>query len=312
MEKVTFKPLVELLKRESENLNQTLKSFRTTCGNLDTEKIPVWFKEVIEPVFIEVNAVDADKSMRVFRELYRFMLQQLVSRADDRRARSCALLLKENPRLAAAHSSKLLSQLFLAQSRIEKHSQSAANEWLSVMGQIMPLTDDMNELLAAGRVAAWRCGMAHLRGLICDTEKVCKQIQKIIFSDQNIDLKENFKRWSSKDETEPLAVGGFTGLDGQFCYPPMVALDGEKLFAFDGQKFAVLFVDRFGAVFHDCPPHLKENLRFNKKRPANIPAKAREIIKSYNDLTSWVYHDSTLYLTLASSHSIFVFGAIDG
>jgi len=66
MEKISCQPLIELLRENAESLNQLLKSFNNGSKRLNTDSIPGWFKEVIEPVFIAVHQHNPTLSRRVF------------------------------------------------------------------------------------------------------------------------------------------------------------------------------------------------------------------------------------------------------
>lgn len=312
MEKLTYKPLLELLQENAENLNQVLKSFATSAGGLDSTQIHFWFKQMIEPVFIAVHEHDATKSRRVFDVVYRFMLKALTSKLDQSLAFRLALLLQLNPALFALNPGRMLNAIHAALLRISRHSPEAAEKWLEIMEQIVPLLQHEKELLESGRIAAWRCGLAHLRSLITDLNAIDTKIATIIFADEKEPTQILSRRWPENAGVKALAAGGFAGFGGPFAWPPLVSLKGETVFAFDGQKIAALFADRYGFSFQDCPAEIKDNLRFSGETGKKISPAVNRILKRYVDMTSWVYHDETLYLTTSSSHSVFVFGALHG
>ncbi|MFZ5951675.1 MAG: hypothetical protein ACOYXC_13275, partial [Candidatus Rifleibacteriota bacterium] len=90
-----------------------------------------------------------------------------------------------------------------------------------------------------------------------------------------------------------------------------VSLKNDLVLAFDGSSCRALFSDRFGTVFHDYPGANIESLKIDKRK-SDADALCQKILKPYHDITSWLFHENTLYLTLSSSHSVMIFGGIDG
>ncbi len=313
MEKISYQPLIELLRENAESLNQQLKSFNNGSGRLNTDAIPGWFKEVIEPVFIAVHQHNPTLSRRVFDALYNDMLQTLSSAAGHHSSqilRSCRLLLTHNPALTATNPARLTKLLSVATLRISRHSISAAEKWLTLMQKIFAAAGNIDQLLLAARFAAWRCGMAHLRHLTGSLSALEPSLRNLIFADENISEDDLSKNWSDGADTKPVALGAFKGLQGKFMRPPRVFLDKNLVYAADGRYAAVIFADRYGALLHDAPEISEDLIPKTLKSADMAPPEAAKILSRYPDLTSWVYHGETLYLTTASSHAVFVFGAI--
>ncbi|MFZ5951069.1 MAG: hypothetical protein ACOYXC_10215, partial [Candidatus Rifleibacteriota bacterium] len=205
MEKVTFAPLIELLKENGENLNQLLRSIRTSSPTLDSGQIPVWFKQVIEPVFSAVHLHDPTKSRKVFDLLYRETLAILSGNFDRTLARDSLLLLGQNPALTASNPGQVFRALRSAVRKIAHISMPAAEKWLELMHRSMPMIKNYPELLKIGRIAAWRCGMAHLRGLIDDPASLAPEIMLLIFSGDKGRPAELKRRWEPNQP--PIAAG---------------------------------------------------------------------------------------------------------
>mgnify|MGYP000978787863 CR=1 FL=1 len=314
MEKITYQPLIELLRENAESLNQLLKSFINGSGRLNTEAVPDWFKEVIEPVFIAVHQHNPALSRRVFDALYNDMLQTLSSAAGHQatqQLRSCRLLLVQNPALTAANPGRLIKTLSVATLRISRHSIAAAEKWLALMQKIFAAAGSIDQLLLAARFAAWRCGMAHLRHLTGSLSTLEPRLRDLIFAEEKISEDDLRRSWKNEADAKPFALGAFKGLQGKFVRPPRVFLDNNLVFAADGRYSAVIFADRYGALLHDAPEIPEESIPNVLKSADMAPPAAAKILSRYPDLTSWVYHDTTLFLTTASSHAIFIFGAIN-
>lgn len=315
MEKVTFPPLIALLQESSESLNQILGSAHATNLRLNSEEIPAWFKEVIEPVFQAIYDHNQALSRKVFDALFRDMLAALSvtgTMTDLNMLKQCRLLLKLNPAVTAANPDRVLKSLNTAVTRIYKHSQPAARLWISLMQKIVPLVKTHQELLSTGRVAAWRCGMAHLRELIDCPASINAQISALIFADENCTPDKLKNRWGSDAKITHFAAGGFTGFGGLFARPPRVAVEGGHVFVSDGLRTAALFSDRYGSVFQESPETTYESLSFSLEPIDKAPLEVAKILSRYPDLTSWVYHEATLFFTTSSSHAVFISGAVDG
>lgn len=314
MEKISYQPLIELLRENAENLNQQLKSFNNGSRRLNTDAVPGWCKDIIEPIFITVHQHNPAMSRRVFDALYNDMLQTLSSAAghqSNQHLRSCRLLLVQNPALTAANPGRLIKTLSVATLRISRHSTTAAEKWLALMQKIFAAAGNIDQLLLAARFAAWRCGMAHLRHLTGSLSTLEPRLRDLIFADEKISEDDLSRSWAEGAGAKSFALGAFKGLQGKFMRPPRVFLDKNLVYAADGRYSAVIFADRYGALLHDAPEIAEEAIPDALKSADMAPPEAAKILSRYPDLTSWVYHDSTLFLTTASSHAVFIFGAIN-
>ncbi len=314
MEKITCQPLVSLLQENAEALNQSVRQAAAASGRFDPAAVPAWFKSVIEPVFESVHKHDKTRSRKVFDVLFRDMLDCLRSgTAGDELElhRSCRLLLLAGSSLTAANPSRMLKSLTSALKKIMRCSHAATRTWLGMMQKIVAAAASLDELLAAGRFAAWRCGMAHLRLHLDFSQQLNPDISSVIFDDSAFgpDLQ---RPWYSAEKTVAKAAGSFVGFGGEFMRPPRLTLRDNLVFVSDGLQTRVLFADRFGSVLLECPEVFDGSADFALNPVTTAPSAAAKILGRYKDLTAWVYHDSTLFLTTASSHSVFLFGAVDG
>ncbi len=305
MEKITFTPLIELLEARAEALERAIEAAKVK--NLRLTEVPSWFKNVIEPVFSALFQHDPEIAARLFEPLFRNMLKVLCGNYNVPMMGACDLLIAANP--AVTGSVAVLDAFNTALRKIGRISQAAAEKWLKLMQRIVPLAGSRDELLDAGKVAAWRCGMAHLRGLIADPQTLNPEILLLIFSGDKGCLAELKRRWNSDSAQTPIAVGAFTGFAGAFRRPPRIAFVENLVLAQDGKRWFAVFADRFGGVLLDHPGPAGEPVFSSSatRKSGGVAA----ILKPYADLTSWVYHDETLFFTLASSHSIMVFGGVN-
>jgi len=314
MEKIVCKPLIELLRENADALNQALRQAAATSNRFDPAVVPVWFKHVVEPIFAAVHELDKTRSRKVFDVLFRDTIDFLASGtagADFELHQACRLLLLLNPKLTAANPSRLLRSLTAAVKKILRHSTAAARAWIAMMQKIVVLVVDLDELLVAGRFAAWRCGMAHLRQQLDFERRPKPEIISAVFGDMPFgpDLK---RPWAQGETLKGVAVGSFKGFGGEFMRPPRLILRDNMVFVSDGQQTGVVFADRFGCVLLECSDSFDGSADFKLAPVSSATGAAAKILGRYKDLTTWAQHDSTLFLTTASSHSVFLFGAVDG
>jgi len=314
MEKIVFKPLIELLRENSDALNQSLRQAVATSNRFDPSAVPTWFRTVVEPIFAAVHELDKTRSRKVFDVLFRDTIDFLASGtagADFELHQACRLLLLPNPRLTAANPARLLRTLVTAFKKILRHSSTTARAWMAMMEKIVVLAADLDELLIAGRFAAWRCGMAHLRQQLDFELKLKPEIISVIFGDMPFspDLK---RPWAQGETSQGVAVGSFKGFGGEFIRPPRLTLRDSLVFVSDGRQTGVVFADRFGCSLLECSDAFDGAADFPLAPVSSASAAAAKILGRYKDLTTWAQHDSTLFLTTASSHSVFLFGAVDG
>lgn len=314
MEKIAFKPLIELLRENADALNQSLRQAAATSNRFDPAAVPAWFKTVLEPVFAAVHGYDKTRSRKVFDLLFRDTIDFLASGtagSDFELHQACRLLLLPNPKLTAGNPARLLRSLTTALKKILRHSSAAAKAWLAMMQKIVVLATDVDELLVAGRFAAWRCGMAHLRRQLDFAQKLRPEILSVIFGDTPFgpDLQH---AWGQSENSQGTAVGSFKGFGGEFMRPPRLLLRENMVFVSDGQQTGVVFADRFGCILLECSDAFDGSADFILAPVSSASGAAAKILGRYKDLTTWAQHDSTLFLTTASSHSVFLFGAVDG
>ena len=311
MEQLTFSPLIEHLREHAAELNQLRKACIPDASRMDTAMAVRWFHEVIEPVFVAVCQYDPARAPQVFRILYIDMLRVFAAgRAQaDPLVIQCRRLLAHNPKLTASEPQRILELLDHALRHIVSHSPKAAMPWLELMEKVLGKVADIDLMILAARFAAWRCGMAPLRHLLDPWPALPVALREIIFAGEPIGEQEVQTGWTKGAPVYAWTIGAFKGFQGKFRRPPRVTLHDGLVVATDGEVQAVVFADRFGVVLHDAmrlaPPS------FPKKPPphSSLRADIARIIGSYSDCTSWVLHDSALYLTTACSHAIFLFGA---
>ncbi len=313
MEKITFRPLLQYLKDNAEALNRTLQ-LSGGSNNFDRHQAIEWCTQVIQPVFSAVHTHNAELAPKtaeiLFHDMFRIFKTGLNAEKLQQAA-TCRLLLLIKPAITAPNPARALKKLDSALRHIRNFAPDAAFSWLELMQQAIPLCNSLDEVLVTGRIAAWRCGMAHLRLKLIIPADFNRNILSLIFAEKEIRIPRLLRPWLHDQQPVEAAISSFVGFEGNFSRPPLLTLQQNQVFASDGRTALAVFADRFGRTLYPCPESIAQGLIFAQKKPENLSATLAKVLKRYSDLTSWVCHDSTLFLTTENSHSIFAFGPIN-
>lgn len=140
-----------------------------------------------------------------------------------------------------------------------------AKEWVGRMRAVAGICREPKQLLAAGQVAAWRCGMAPYResALRLARELPPAFVAHVLLSaDSDVDIPALLQQleqnpWAQlPGAARPAGVqlvaeiGSFRGLGGEFRRPPRVAAQEDHLYVTDGVDRWLLIADTFGAILH--------------------------------------------------------------
>jgi hypothetical protein len=203
------------------------------------------------------------------------------------------------------------------------------DEWMQTILAAAPQCDTAGQLLQIGIVAAWRAGMAHYRRGALATLKALPPKLQVIALGLPTDAPEKAGIALSRMETNPwlapaeallpsdvsikpvAQVGAFIGFGGTFLRPPRVQFALDSLFATDGQNSWQLIADVFGSVL------VRQVTPITPQRPAfkatvspsgEIQWDTKRLNAPHlNGCTSFACDGTTLAVTIASSHHVFLF-----
>lgn len=243
-------------------------------------------------------------------------------------------IISQSPaQMIAALSNALYSLSIVYEGRLE--------EWVKILIRVSQTSSNYKVLLDAGKLASWRCGLAHFRISALELAKTMdKEIVSIIF-DIPKDTDYNLEGVISKMLANPwLAmgdailptnkkldlvcqkVGGFTGLGSKFKYIPVVTQCNENEFTIevnystkgDGNsklskqtEFFRLFADAYGTSIIPCKE--KPNYQTIIANPLKIDAiknSAKKEIKELSKPASYSSNSTTLLLTLPYSYHLYI------
>ncbi|MCP4687779.1 MAG: hypothetical protein GY859_06995, partial [Desulfobacterales bacterium] len=259
MEKITFEPLVLMLRQKREACNRLFSTYSIRHPSLDPDLVKRWMVRAVEPVMREFHTADAETFESLFDVLYETLLRlagahRLQSEAEaHRRALMLIPLVKERARESPE---QLVHSMFTALNAILPHGPDAALAWISRMRKALPHCDAMADVLNAGRLCAWRSGLAHLRerALAAARELPPEAASGALNTPVNAGLLQRMEEnpWFSPGKTESAdagsgglvfrcRMGGFRGFGGPFLKPPAVARVEQCFVASDGESGCAVF-----------------------------------------------------------------------
>ena len=202
---------------------------------------------------------------------------------------------------------RVVASLTNALANLERTSGARPDPWIDAMVQAAPLCASADDLLVAGQVASWRCGMAHYRrdalalAAALDGPLVTALLPKPV-------AELAASPWAGADPSDlhvptgarPVRVGGFRGFGGAFARPPIVGLDGDVVVAFDGDEPWLVFADAFGATVVRGP--ITAEMEPTPSGP--VPA----VVAAIPELTSWADTPAGLVATSSLAHAVLFLG----
>lgn len=268
-------PLAAALERERERFNALVAERVASGQRFDAESLAAHLGDAVSPAIDAVYRVDRDSVGPVTETLFRMTLD-LVGRdlaGPGSRYPSIAAgwrtifppaapLLVRAPRQLAGSLTNAIYNVAAAR-------EEAVGWWIDAMAAVARHCGEVDELLGAGSVLAWRAGLAHFRDAAL---RACRSLPPdlgalalgawgaaVPFSTVVDRLERD--PWldpalAARDELPPpqlrvvAVAGAFRGFGGPFRVPPMVYLRDGMIVAKDDAAAWVLTADRLGATWH--------------------------------------------------------------
>lgn len=201
-----------------------------------------------------------------------------------------------------------------------------AELWLACMEGIAGVLTTPAQVLDAGIVCAWRCGLAHYRdAALARVEQLPRVALLALFAPKigDVDalkLALHTQRWYRADallaQNQIAArVGAFVGLGGLFTAPPTVRSDGIDLYVSSGAAQWLLLADSFGMSLHGASPEEITAIAPQKMLPPgfakifrwqNPRASAGQLVEltRWGAITSFASTADTFAITHARSYAV--------
>ena len=304
MEKISFAPLVAHLREQHAYYNQVYLDHELQHGIADGNALRKWIVEVVEPVLIHTTKDDPDKLPSVFKAFYNELLKLTGSRvlvSHEKEYRELWRVLVKMPVLFRTYPAKILSSLHNALQSVRTFQPTMTLKWIELMDKTVSVCASLDDLLHCGRFNAWFCGLAHLREK-CKLDALSPPLRNKL-QEQSTQPLEKLLAQSWIDKMNPVFIdtpGGFTGLNGAFVQPPLLKDVGDYVVATDNGNAFLLFADEFGSVLLPTTATTKTESIISLRQ-------FRELVL-FDDVSSCVIKNNTLFLTRHSSHYIYIYG----
>ncbi|PVY42359.1 hypothetical protein [Pontibacter virosus] len=317
MEKISYTPLIQHLQENGVLYNQLYQENELKYGPIDRAVLSRWMVQTVEPIVRAVDALYPDHLPQTFRACYTYTLQLLGNKAGivhEEEYQAAWRLCVKVPSLVGLYPGRLLSAINAALDSIRAHQPEQVMQWIAAMEGTIGYVPALEEFLALGRINAWLVGMAHLRERAQQEFSKLRDVlkQALLGAFPNLNLGSAFEQeWPEKAAPQFIgAPGGYVGYGGTFASPPRVTQLGNQLLASDGEQAYAFFADAFGSVLlPDVPVQPKAVLkRSNLQGLEAYKARFGKQAIPFDDVISAVLLPSTLVLTRASSHHLFVYG----
>ena len=240
----------------------------------------------------------------------------------------CASLLAEAPK-------RVVTALTNALYNLSQEPSARPEAWIDGMIAVGSRAADLEEWLEAGKVLAWRSGLAHYRDGALDA---CARLSPAVaavamgleaeLSETALaalldDLKKD--RWASPADVLAQAserkrvclvgvCGGFQGTGGPFLTPPRVAVQDGGFVAWDQEFLWALHADVFGTVFRrlgKAPESLESSSASSLQIDADGTVRSEDNGEVFPGLASWssaAAAGDTLAVTLPDAHFVYLVG----
>lgn len=287
-------------------------------GNLPSQTIASWMVEVVEPIVEATVALNSpsEKIHEVVKALYLESLKLIGSglaiRYEDE-YKAAWLLMAQMPNLVVKFPTKTISLLNDVLLNLHMYAPEKTMYWCKLIESSSIEIKTIEDFKIAGRIYAWKCGLAHLRiRLKADfaalSENLQQNISNTISPHKNTNLLfEN--PWPNTNTQFEGVHGGFMGTTGFFEHPPMLAQIGEHIFATDSKSSYALFADQFGKVLIPANSVDATYIVSNSKR---LETSEKWIEKvnveiDVSTISSVVATKDTLVFTLQNSYFLYLF-----
>ncbi len=325
-------PFALVLREQRERFNTKFAQARRERPRLDPEAVLEGLRTSLAPAVEAVSAAAPEQTAPAADVLYDVLLDLVGQDLLGPAARypvlnqGWAQLLPRLGRFLAAAPRAVAGSLTNALYNLSATPGARPEQWLSLMAAAGDACPDVETLLAAGPVAAWRAGLAHLRaGALKTAQTLPPAVARAALGlpDGSEPLETVLAGlaadpWWEPSSAGPLPaaarrigvaarVGAFRGFGGLFLRPPIVAAAGEHFLVSDGEDSWLLVADVWGATFHRAAglPTSRPPSPFSLSKDGTVKADGQAVrLPELAEITSHAANANTLAVTTALSHAV--------
>jgi len=332
-----------VLEAERSAFNYKFAEAKRLCPALDADAFSDHLRTAVAPIVAAVEPHWPDRVDEVARVLYDLSLDLLGQGLLGPNSRYPAItrgwlvLLPGLARHMAAAPRRAVGAITNALYNLSVTSGARAEEWCASMIELAALASNLDALLQAGQIAAWRAGMAHYRQGALD---LCARLDPALARaalglppSNALSLETILSRLSADPWLKPEAVreplgkkqlqivaraGAFRGLGGLFLTTPTVATAGEHFIVREGEARWLLVADVFGATWHRLDGGPAVGAVSNRAAPFSLDDHGRVKLDRHSQTwpelarpTSAVSNGATLAVTTSLSFAVHLVALVE-
>lgn len=332
--------LAAVLGEDREALNQRFRLRQGAGAKIDGPSFQRHLRTIVNELVGAVAAARSERVRTVVNALFDVSLDLFAAGLLGPEARhphvaaawqnvlpqAAGLLARDPARVAACVSN--------AADHLAAHASGRPPEWIALMARLAPHCDGVSQWLEAGKVAAWKAGLAQYRSAaIGIARELPWKISALAFDMPDEVTETEWRprlerlaadRWysprSDPEATERSlrivrSTGGFRGFDGPCLRPPKVVLRGDRLLVSDGEATWELVADAFGVLWRrvEAPPAI--DAAGDSKAALDSAGRVswegrRERFEELAEASSFACDGQTLVVTLPTSHYVFLVACV--
>jgi hypothetical protein len=262
-----------ILRDEREVFNEKFAEARRRRPDLDGRALLAFLRGPGDAVVARAAAVASDRAREVAHAAYDAALTLIGEKLAGPGGRHPVIdelwleLLPQVAALVAEEPARVIGSLTNAVFQLATTPGARPRQWIDLLAGAAPSLAAVPDLLLAGQVAAWRAGLAHLRGgALAAGDQLAPSLAAALVGAPAAEWRRLRERlaldvwWdpgsAAADERPRVArmVGGFRGLGGLFLVPPTVVTVGGHIAVSSAGECWVLSADAFGATLHRIDP----------------------------------------------------------
>ena len=323
--------LLAALDRRRDHCNALFAEARRESPALEPADVLEHLRLRVGPIFHALPELSPDASDRVLDALYRASLELLARRLGGKHALGSInsvweLLLPRVAPLIAIAPRRVVAALSNAAFNLDQ-ARARPAEWLARMLAVAEHCRDIETLIGAGQVAAWRSGLPQYRsGALGLCGSLQPPVVRALFGwvegsePKALAALAQSRFVSSERDTAGLTalgkVGGFVGFGGPFTSPPRLTLLEGTLVAHDHESAWEIHADAFGALLHRrqlSPPKRRkaETATFEVSSDGRVQWGGLDAhFPEIAGASERVADDDLLAVTLPRSHYVYLIAAM--
>lgn len=255
-------PLAEVLAAGRRQFNQRVEETRRRTPGFDAADFASFLQHQLDPLVSAVHTVAPARTAAVALAAYDIALVLCAQGLAGPGARLPLLnnawrtLLPQLASLIAEQPHDLLGALSNAAVHLGTVEGARPAEWMERMARLGPGCDTPAQLLALGKVLAWRAGLAHFRtGALQAASALPEPLQREALRAPEGTALDVWRRtleatpWAGPvPRPDGWTVGDFTGFGGRFATPPELRVCAAGLLVRSGGRHFLAVADACGAV----------------------------------------------------------------